>query len=984
MASNIDLGSFQFDAGKVDQTLSELREQMFQLRNESKKYADESRENEKQLKKLAEVQQLIANTGGKSSKVYKENAEEINKLNARQKELFVNQTKVKDNQKEVNKEYREAVKMSKSLADAEGNRVSSQEALNTALNNEVKTIADARASNKELLELRNNLDIAGGKNQDVLEALNKALNDNNAFIKENVSEYEQQKIGIGDYQTAIENALGGTKLFGVGLNEVKSTMSQFSGILDLLKRELAQATAGMAANKKAAEGMGGAQKMAFITSQTLTTGLKLLRLALISTGIGAIVVALGSLIAYLSTTQAGIDAVTSVTRPLTVVFQTLLGVVQKFGGELFDDPIGKLKEMRDFVVKQLVESFTGLGKIIAGIFTFDGDKIKEGANQIKKLADDNAQALKDFAKGIGDQFDEAWQKGKRIDELQKEIERKEIDMIAYRATAESQLKEQENIIKNQLLSAEERNKAIQEAERISKELVARENEILDAQIEQLKIKQSLNDTSREDEAELQKLIAARISSGDKILEVERKSLGARRQLNNEAVAAAKQRQDEAIKRNQDLLALFQAEQGFNKKSAEEELRIAEQVRDKKIAILEQELKYKKISEVEYNTQLLQINDEFLKLQTEQAIANAERERDIALKGIEERKNDLEAYSEARLELEKQNAQDKFEVEQEYFQLQLEQGVINQQEYDDAIAEAKVEAREAEAEAQAVFDQAQKDKALIDLENERLIEEQQYNDRFELQKARLEQQRLAEVANAEKTGADIALINAKYAEYQKKIEEQKQEHKLNQAKAVFNGISELLGKESAAGKAAAIAASIINTAQGVTKALAEGGVLGIATGALVAATGAISIAKIAKEKPPQRPKAERGMRVPERGTVLSGASHRRGGIHIEAEGGEAIINKRSTAMFPELISAINVAGGGIPLAAKGMIAGGVSKNSAIQNRLLADSFNEAMADTIGQAVREGSMEGSAQGSQLGAQTGIIGLSENREVQRNSAF
>jgi hypothetical protein len=45
------------------------------------------------------------------------------------------------------------------------------------------------------------------------------------------------------------------------------------------------------------------------------------------------------------------------------------------------------------------------------------------------------------------------------------------------------------------------------------------------------------------------------------------------------------------------------------------------------------------------------------------------------------------------------------------------------------------------------------------------------------------------------------------------------------------------------KAAAIAAAIINTAQGITRALAQGGIFGWAQAALIAATGAVQIAKI---------------------------------------------------------------------------------------------------------------------------------------------
>jgi hypothetical protein len=68
-----------------------------------------------------------------------------------------------------------------------------------------------------------------------------------------------------------------------------------------------------------------------------------------------------------------------------------------------------------------------------------------------------------------------------------------------------------------------------------------------------------------------------------------------------------------------------------------------------------------------------------------------------------------------------------------------------------------------------------------------------------------------------------------------------------------------------------------------------------------------------------------------GGLLSGPSHAQGGIPFtvggqagfEAEGGEAIINKKSTAMYAPLLSAINEAGGGVAFA-KGGLAKPVSK------------------------------------------------------------
>lgn len=70
-----------------------------------------------------------------------------------------------------------------------------------------------------------------------------------------------------------------------------------------LKDELVKITVQYKAGTVTANMFSGAQKAAAITSNLLSAALKVLKLALISTGIGTIVVLLGSLVAWLAKTQ---------------------------------------------------------------------------------------------------------------------------------------------------------------------------------------------------------------------------------------------------------------------------------------------------------------------------------------------------------------------------------------------------------------------------------------------------------------------------------------------------------------------------------------------------------------------------------------------------------------------------------------------------------------------------------------------------------
>lgn len=72
-------------------------------------------------------------------------------------------------------------------------------------------------------------------------------------------------------------------------------------------------------------------------------------------------------------------------------------------------------------------------------------------------------------------------------------------------------------------------------------------------------------------------------------------------------------------------------------------------------------------------------------------------------------------------------------------------------------------------------------------------------------------------------------------------------------------------------------------------------------------GALGAAQLATIAAAPLPKAARGR-------LITGRTHAQGGEVIEAEAGEAIINRRATQMFLPLLSAINQAGGGVPFVA----------------------------------------------------------------------
>lgn len=166
---------------------------------------------------------------------------------------------------------------------------------------------------------------------------------------------------------------------------------------------------------------------------------------------------------------------------------------------------------------------------------------------------------------------------------------------------------------------------------------------------------------------------------------------------------------------------------------------------------------------------------------------------------------------------------------------------------------------------------------------------------------------------------------KTAEYEKMTEEEKETALENIAKKHDDAMLKLKIEQFERDQKMQTAQAIISGAQAIMSIwagqitgnpLADSIIKGIMTAAMVTLTG-IQLATIKAQKPPT---AELGGIMDENffadGGMVRGKSHAEGGEKfavggrvVELEGGEAVINKRSTAMFKPLLSNINEAGGG---------------------------------------------------------------------------
>jgi hypothetical protein len=695
-------------------------------------------------------------------------------------------------------------------------------------------------------------------------------------LKDLESQTGDNRRNVGNYTESMKEAIGQSTLLGRAQEVINKAMSIGAPVVNLLKNNLKDATDGYKKGKAEAQAYSGTQKAVAIATNLSSTALKLFKVALIATGIGAFVVLLGSLVAMFTRTQKGIDLVNTVLAALSAGFDVVIDRASKFGGAIM-----KL---------------------------FSGD-IKGG------LAD-----MKSSFAGIGDEIQREVNLAMELERVLQRVEKAEINLDIRRAAANSRLKELKLLTDDTTRSTEDRIASAQKYMKIERELAAEEvanqekrvaamlgyAEVTDevreqirkigqegVSLDQLGLSESTVEDMKEFRDEATKLYDLQAQSFERQTEQQNKlnslvdqqrakekaAAEAAKRAAEERMAAAQKATDAAIKESKTRLELFIEENKREADSLKEKLSLEEEVRDRKLEILKEELAAKKLSQTEYELAVLQTKNEFLDQQAT--------------------------------------------ITQEY-------------------AQKEIEAEKERLAAMQELEALEKERKLTDLENKRELEAENFEAQLEIEKQRLEMQRQQELAEAEKTGADKALINKKYAQIEKDIESEKQKYKRDVAAQTFENMANLLGKETLAGKVAAVAQTTINTysaAVAAYKAMAGIPIVGPALGAIAAASavasGLKSVQKITSTKNPDIPKAAKGI-------TLGGRSHAEGGTPlydssgnkvVEAEKGENmyIINKRASGLINSL-SYLNQATGGIPLSqsASYAAAGGMLKTSTARS------------------------------------------------------
>lgn len=721
---------------------------------------------------------------------------------------------------------------------------------------EKTALAGIRQSYKDSLLDQTAFEKQSAKSEEAIITLTKQLNNNKVATSENAAQIKAHTTIVNSEAESVETLRARLALNTKALDKmsIEQRTNTESG-----KRMVAQTKEISDKLKELEKGVGDTRRNVGNYAEAIETA---------TANLGGMTGATGQMIKGMSGGIASIKAfnATLMANPFVAIASAILAVISAIG-KLMDrnnELAASVKTILapiELIITKVLDAVAALFAEIVKVFEWLAEAYIKVYNWLGLISDETVKAI-ESARGMA--------------QVQRDIYNAETDNVLVLARQRRELEKMKTIVAEQTKSLQERSEAADRGVEILRQMEQAELSVLRAKYEQIKAQNALSYTSDEDRRKEVEALAALEQKQAEYEAQRRELIGQRSGFENteraNAAAADKKRAEDYAKAQ---------------KAAAEKAKKAKEDADKKAAETAKKVQAEVLKRYEVGITEIQ-----LKI----------RESNIGIVDKKKALEDQDRLNQAILEKER---------------YRLSQGLITQQEFDNIRLEQRVAFQERVSELEKAEADKKKESAAIDLENKRAIEEANITSDFERETLRLEQQRQLEVDAAEKVGADVTLIEAKYAQIREKREKELVNAKLQMTADIAGQISNIMGQESAAGKVFALAQATINTYLGASKAIAQGGIWGVAQAAIVIAAGLKQVASIAKVKE-DVPKTNTSVRKYAKGGKIYGPSHAQGGVtfsgsngqRFEAEGGENvyILNRRASNAINAL-SALNMEYGG---------------------------------------------------------------------------
>ena len=301
-------------------------------------------------------------------------------------------------------------------------------------------------------------------------------------------------------------AAGGLDNLKKSLKETNKEVENTSESTQAMSNTLDKATGGAVSKFKALKGALG----------TAVTGFKSLRVAIIGTGIGALLIAVTSLGQAFTRSEEGQNKFAKLLGVIGSVTGNLLDLLADLGEgiiSVFENPKQALIDFKDLLVTNITNRFKAildtvgfLGSAISKVFSKDfkgaledaknaGSSFVDSFTGVENSIDKASESVKNFAKEIKDDA----QASSKIADQRARAEKLARNLIVERAEAERNIAElREKAADKENFTAQERIEFIKEAGAISEELANKETEVARLRLEAKQTENALTKSNKAD------------------------------------------------------------------------------------------------------------------------------------------------------------------------------------------------------------------------------------------------------------------------------------------------------------------------------------------------------------------------------------------------------------------------------------------------------------------------------------------------------
>ena len=284
---------------------------------------------------------------------------------------------------------------------------------------------------------------------------------------------------------------------------------------------------------------------------SVTTGFKSLRVAIIGTGIGALLIAVTALGQAFTRSEEGQNKFAKILGVIGSVTGNLLDLLADLGENIisvFENPKQALIDFKNLIVENITNRFEAiidtlgfLGSAFKKVFSGDfsgaledakkaGSSYIDSVTGVKNSIDKASESVKNFTKEIVDDANAA----SKIADQRANAEKKARDLIVERAEAERKIAElREKAVNKDKFTAQERIKFLEEAGRVSDELAAKEVQVAKLRLDAKQTENALTKSNKDDLNEAAQLEAS-------VIQLETQRLNLQKRLSTELLTSRRE------------------------------------------------------------------------------------------------------------------------------------------------------------------------------------------------------------------------------------------------------------------------------------------------------------------------------------------------------------------------------------------------------------------------------------------------------------